>query len=116
MILIAYISQCDVTTTWTNICHFMKTATVYVHVCISSILPLRKNLLGLKRKANNYYFAFSFNLDKVDPNAVYQNKNILFLPSTGKVMSLGFPSPIPSYHLMKEQRVLTFYTREITAN
>ena len=31
---------------------------VYVHVCTSSILPLRKNLLrvGLKHKANNHYF------------------------------------------------------------
>ena len=29
-----------------------------MYVCISFILPLRKNLLGSKRKSNNYYFAF----------------------------------------------------------
>ena len=55
---------------------YIDTACVYV--CISSILPLRKNLLGLKRQANIYFvllfkpFKFS-EKPKVQPNI---NKNI----------------------------------------
>ena len=38
---------------------------VFVHVCISSMLPQRENLLGSKRQVNNHYFAclLSFNED-----------------------------------------------------
>ena len=51
-----------------------------MYVWISSILPLRKNLLGSKRKANNYCFTFFLlkplhTVGKVSANASILYKN-----------------------------------------
>ena len=54
---------------------------VYVcaHVCISSILSLRKSLLGSKRKVRKYYFTTFISMSNTDTNILMtaQNKVIM---------------------------------------